>query len=70
MAAELGVEPARLISAIDLNPRLRDLGLGPLLDGAPIKREAWETREFGTSPFQEAARELRLGTPVVYTQRD
>jgi serine/threonine-protein kinase len=70
VAAELGVEPARLLTAIDLNPRLRDLGLAPLLGGAPIKREAWESREFGTSPFQEAARELRLGTPVVYTLRD
>ena len=49
---------------LNRNPRLQELGLYPLSKGNTIKRELWEFLEFVTSPFQEAARELKLGTPV------
>ena len=63
-ACELGLaDPTELQIFIRANPRLRELGLGPLADGERIKRAAWESVEGFTSPFQEAARELELGTP-------
>jgi serine/threonine protein kinase/mono/diheme cytochrome c family protein len=67
-AGELGLaDAARLRTIIGGNPRLRRLGLGPLADGRRIKRAVWESKEFGTTPFQEAALELGLGTPLLNT---
>ena len=64
VARELGLRDAKkLQAAIEFNNDLRQLGLGPLAQGATIKREAWESLAGFTSPFQEAARQLRRGTP-------
>jgi serine/threonine-protein kinase len=64
-AAELGLENAqKLKGAIETNARLRELGLGPLAQGETIGRQAWESLQFFTSPFQETARIMRLGTPL------
>ncbi len=64
VALELGVEDAKQLQAmVRANAKLRQLGLGPLVQGAKIKREAWESLKGFNSPFQEAARELELGTP-------
>lgn len=65
--SELGLSDPRLFSgAIQANPRLQELGLFPLSTNGTIKREVWEFQEFILSPFQESARELKLGTPVKY----
>ncbi len=64
---ELGLKDPQLFQgAIQANPRLQELGLFPLTTNGTIKREVWEFQEFITSPFQEATRELKLGTPVKY----
>lgn len=64
IAAELGMKDSKALqSAIQGNRRLKDLGLGPLAAGDTIKRESWESTQFFTSPFQEAARILELGSP-------
>ena len=66
-AFELGFEDPKLLQyAITTNSTLKRLGLGPLADGNSIKRELWESREFVVSPFQEAARELDVGSPLVF----
>jgi serine/threonine-protein kinase len=66
-AVELGLRDAkRLQAAIENNPRLAELGLGPLVRGATIKRERWESLKFFLSPYQETARALELGTPKRY----
>ncbi len=66
VACELGLDdPARLQALVRDNPRLRELGLGPLTQGGAVKRETWSSKEFAASPFQNAARELGLGTPYV-----
>lgn len=63
-ALELGLnDPLPLKTAIRLSDRLRQLGLGPLAQGATLKRDVWESVENYTSPFQEAASVLDLGTP-------
>lgn len=64
VAAELGMpDPRELQILIKGNPRLRELGLGPLVQGAAIKRSTWQSLERSISPFQQAAFELELGTP-------
>ncbi len=64
VAAELGFEdPKELRTLIKGNPRLREYGLGPLLQGAAIKRSHWQTLEKSLSPFQRTASELQIGTP-------
>lgn len=64
-AAELGMPSAKKLKiAIENNPRLRELGLGPWLQGDSIGRPAWESLRHYVSPFQETARILRLGTPL------
>jgi serine/threonine-protein kinase len=65
VAAELGFgDPKDLAAAIKANPRLRQLGLGPLLQGAAIKRTEWDSLDGRfISTFQDAAHELDLGTP-------
>jgi mono/diheme cytochrome c family protein len=63
-ARELGLKEAKVLQgAIEANPRLQELGLYPLAKGNAIKREVWENTAFAFSPFQEAARELKLGLP-------
>ena len=65
VTAELGLadrEPLK--EALRSNPALKRLGLGPLLqEGGSIKRAAWESLQLFNTPFQEAARQLELGTP-------
>jgi len=63
-ARELGVAPLKLQAVIEANVRLRELGLFPLTKNATIKREVWENLDFVISAYQEAAREMKLGTPV------
>ncbi|MCI0455624.1 MAG: hypothetical protein L0Z62_01425 [Gemmataceae bacterium] len=63
-AHELGEpDPKRLQAALEHNPQLQRLGLGPLTQGATIKRETWESLKGFISPFQEVARALKRGTP-------
>jgi serine/threonine-protein kinase len=64
IACELGLADYKeLQGAIRGNRRLRELGLGPIMQGAKIKREAWETLKAFNSPMQDSARELEQGTP-------
>ncbi len=66
VALELGIDdPKKLKSLIEVNPMLRRLGLGSLLNGGAIKRDLWSSLEFTTSLFQNVAKELGLGTPLV-----
>jgi serine/threonine-protein kinase len=65
VAADLGVrDPNELTNLIKASARLHDLGLAPLLEHGTIKRIEWDSLEGRfLSRFQEAARELELGTP-------
>lgn len=64
VALELGIaNPKELQTLIKANSRLRQLGLGPLMESGTIKREAWEASKQVQSLFHEVARELELGTP-------
>lgn len=64
VASELGFEdPKELQTLIRTNSRLLQYGLGPLLQGAAIKRSHWQTLEKSLSPFQQSASELQVGTP-------
>ena len=64
LALELGMEdPKELKTAVRLNPQLKVLGLGPIVDGDTIKRESWESLAHTVSAFQKAASELELGVP-------
>ncbi len=64
VALELGIaDPKELQTLIKANARLRQLGLGPIMQSATIKREAWEAPRKLQSLFHEVARELELGTP-------
>jgi serine/threonine protein kinase len=66
VAFELGVsDPKKLQALIEANGKLRELGLGPLLQGGAIKRELWSSQTFALSLFHNVARELGLGTPYV-----
>ena len=67
-ARELGVAPADLLATIKNNPLLRERGLYPLTQGSTIKREVWENLDFIMSAYQEAAREMKLGTPITHLQ--
>ncbi|MCX7385326.1 MAG: hypothetical protein NTX48_01570 [Planctomycetales bacterium] len=60
VAVELGYDnPSALAALIRSNSRLRELGLGPLSDGAAIKRSTWaSTKE---SLFHSLAVELEIG---------
>ena len=65
-ARELGVETRRLRDEIASDPALSEaFGLGPLLVGQTVTREWWESDRNLTSPFQELARRLGLGKPVI-----
>jgi mono/diheme cytochrome c family protein len=65
-AREVGLSDVKtFLRAVENNARLQELGLFPLRRGNAIKREVWESRAEGFSPFQVAARELRLGVPIL-----
>lgn len=64
-ASELGIQnPEELQVMVRGNKRLSQLGLGQFKDGAPIKRDQWDSMLEGDSLFQKTAKELDLGTPV------
>lgn len=65
-ARELGMKPEELKVSIKANGKLRDtLGLKIwTTSGGVLKRQTWESVREVYSPFQEAAAELQLGTPV------
>lgn len=65
VAAELDVsDPKELAAILRASKKLRQLGLGPLLSGAAIKRTDWDSlQDRAISTFQEAAHELGLGSP-------
>src|SRR5262249_43542274 len=52
-----------LAASIASNQRLRELGLGALISGGTLKRDAWSSMKEGLSPFQRAALELDRGSP-------
>jgi len=63
-AVELGFEDGRqLAAAINGNDRLRQLGLGALVNGGSMKRSAWASQNQRLSPFQRASSELDRGSP-------
>jgi mono/diheme cytochrome c family protein len=65
-ARELGIDnPQSLKRVIAQSSRLQRLGLAPLADGTALKRDGWEAPLPVQSLFQEAARALGRGTPVV-----
>ena len=64
LAAELGVEPNFLNTAVQVNPKFREAGLGPLATKqGHMRRQLWEDTTRLISPFQKAASLLQLGTP-------
>lgn len=64
VVSELGIEDTKEFQIlIKANNKLRELGLGPLLQGASIKRSHWQTLEKSLSPFQQSAAEMQIGTP-------
>ena len=59
-AAELGFSSAEALrESIRRNPRLQELGLGPLIDGHALKRELWED-DPDLSLFHRVATELGM----------
>ncbi len=56
-------DPKELLTLVKGNARLRELGLGPLAEGAAIKRQLWESLKGTYCLFQKVALELELGTP-------
>jgi serine/threonine-protein kinase len=56
-------DPRDFQAGIKNTPKLRELGLGPLAEGAAIKRELWESLKGTYSLFQKVALELERGTP-------
>ena len=64
IACELGIEDIeQLKQTIKANPKLRELGLGPLISGNSIKRDVWHSLEGFLSLLHRVANELETGTP-------
>jgi hypothetical protein len=65
-ARELGLEDTKTLSdLIQQKENLQqEFGLAPLLKGERIRREWWESDRNFFSPYQELARQLKLGQPV------
>lgn len=64
VAAELGIgDPKRLRQMIQDNPKLRVLGLGPVMAGGRIKRATWEAKTRNDTLFQRVAAAVGLGIP-------
>jgi hypothetical protein len=60
VAVELGFDnPTALAALIRNNSKLRELGLGPLAEGAAIKRSTWSSTT--ESLFHSLAAELEIG---------
>jgi len=64
-AFELGLSAERLQDEIERNDDLQFLGLGPLARGRKINRASWESKEFHVSPYQLAAKILKLADFVI-----
>jgi hypothetical protein len=66
-ARELGLaDPAPLQQAVRASERLRQRGLGVLLNGGTVSRQQWTSPAPLFTPYQEAGQELGLGTPSSY----
>ena len=66
-AREIGLSESKGLQAqVRADSSFQEIGLYPLSKGNTIKRQLWEDRTFVVSPFQEAARKLELGTPVLF----
>jgi serine/threonine-protein kinase len=64
VAAELGRRPDALKVTLENNPALQQIGLGPLIRKASIKRTEWDSLNGRTrSTYQRVASELRMGIP-------
>ncbi len=64
-ARELGFEDIEKLKNQVFSGQLVELGLGPLaIEGGTIKRAFWDSKESTASIFQDAASELRIGTPI------
>jgi hypothetical protein len=65
-AAELGAAGAKdVVDKVRAEKHLiESYGLGPLADGGSVTRATWESTAFSTSPYQELARSLGIGTPL------
>jgi hypothetical protein len=65
LAADLGLSEVKLFEQRLANePMLRQLVGFETAETKTVRREQWETPRGATSPFQDTARELGLGTPV------
>ncbi len=67
-ARELGIADVKELKiAIENNPALRDrLSLAPLANGGTVARKHWESKsDTGDSVFQNAAAELKRGSPRI-----
>lgn len=65
IAAELSIEKVeQLKTMIDSNSRLRELGLGPLVNGAAIKRSTWDGQQ--GSVFKAVIQEIEIAEPLNY----
>ena len=63
---ELGTDADQVRLAIRTQPPLMEaFKLGPLTTGQTVSRSVWESQEFAVSAFQELARELNAGTPIL-----
>jgi hypothetical protein len=63
VAAELFIgDPLRLKTQIEASRALREIGLGPLVQGAAIKRSTWASVQ--KSLFQTTALELEIAEPL------
>jgi hypothetical protein len=68
-ALELGLIDAReLNTGISISDALQKLGLGPLAAGRTIKRTYWSAREADGSPYQQTAKALNRGVPIVISR--
>jgi serine/threonine-protein kinase len=69
VASELGIDDQNKLQAkINNNQRLKDIGLEPLSNGGVIKRDFWQGKPEGQSPFQQAARHVGAGVPITVIQ--
>jgi hypothetical protein len=66
ITADLGLPDASLVrECLEHRPAmLTGLGLDQLLAGKTVRRTDWESLAKGSSPYQQLARELKLGTPL------
>lgn len=70
LANEAGLElsfddPRDLVTGISFSDALQKLGLSPLSAGKTVKRTYWSAREADGSPFQQTAKALNRGLPII-----